>query len=274
MNRLGVIVPYRDRQEHLEVFVPHMSAYFARDKADKYIPVRLLIVEQPPGLPFNRGLLCNIGFQVLRDETDYTCFHDIDYLPMWADYSYPDHPSMLIGYGLEPRPFQHMFLQRPWKFFSAVVALRNEHIIRANGHSNGYWGWGHEDIDFKRRLEAAGLTCHYRWGTFSGLDHDRRDGITLDGDGYPVHSPVSQQNWEVLCKAWDEPRWQSDGLNSLQFNVVTRGAVDIGKKERQMMIERVVVDFTIRLGQPPVLPVKPSSSAPASSQQLQLPDQQ
>ena len=57
LPRLGVIVPYRNRAEHLSLLVPHMAAYFTRDKIDKDIPVTLAIVEQPFGLPFNRGLL-------------------------------------------------------------------------------------------------------------------------------------------------------------------------------------------------------------------------
>jgi len=80
--RLGIVVPFRDRQEHLASFLPHLVAYFERDKADKHIDVRVLIVEQPQGLPFNRGLLINIGFAMPKPEIDYACFHDVDYLPI------------------------------------------------------------------------------------------------------------------------------------------------------------------------------------------------
>jgi hypothetical protein len=251
-KRLGIVVPYRDRQEHLAAFLPHVNAYFARDKADKHTPVRILVVEQPAGLPFNRGLMMNIGFQLLKDEIDYVCFHDVDYLPIWTDYSCPDQPTMLVGYGLEPRPFQHRFIEEPTNYFSTVVLLQNEHVERANGYSNGYWGWGHEDIDFKHRLEAVGLTCEYRWGTFSALDHDRRDGNTFDAKGRVVRSPVSQRNWEIFCRAWEQPRWQGDGLSSLSFTALKREPIDISKKERDMAIERVLVDFTHRPAELPV----------------------
>src|SRR5262249_11991833 len=99
--RLGVVVPYRDRAEHLTQLLPHMAAYFTRDKIDKDIPVTLAIVEQPFGLPFNRGLIKNIGFKLLRDSIDYVCFHDVDFLPIWADFRWPDLPTMLIWYGYE-----------------------------------------------------------------------------------------------------------------------------------------------------------------------------
>jgi hypothetical protein len=248
-QRLGIVVPFRDRERHLSAFLPHAVAYFERDKADKAIDVRFLVVEQPPGLPFNRGLMKNIGFQVLRHEIDYVCFHDVDYLPMWADYSYPHKPSMLVGYGLEPALFQKHFLERPEKFFSAVVLLQNAHVERTNGYSNGYWGWGHEDLDFVRRLDAAGLARDYRYGTFTGLDHDRSDGLDFDGMGVLARSPVSQHNWNIYSARWSEPMkdaWRNDGLSSLRFTPIERAPINIGKTKRNPLIERVLVDFPHR----------------------------
>src|ERR1700674_114955 len=104
MRRLNVVVPYRAREAHFRQFVSHVRAYFARDKADRNIPYRVLIVEQEHGLPFNRGALKNIGFSLGSDQTDYTCFHDIDYLPIWADYSWVDQPTHIIWYGAGNRP--------------------------------------------------------------------------------------------------------------------------------------------------------------------------
>src|SRR3954465_1717315 len=98
-NKLGVVIPYRDREEHLSVLLPHLSAYLA-----SRFMARILVVQQEDGGPFNRGLLCNIGFQLLCDEIDHVCFHDVDYLPIDADYSDPAQPAMIIWYGMERRP--------------------------------------------------------------------------------------------------------------------------------------------------------------------------
>jgi len=102
MKRLGIIVPCRDRKEHLAQLVPHLAAYFTRDKVDSAVPVKLVIVEQAP---INRGLINNIGYAFLRGEVDYVCFYDVDFLPIWADYSYPELPTMIIWFGMESRPF-------------------------------------------------------------------------------------------------------------------------------------------------------------------------
>jgi hypothetical protein len=246
-QRLGIVVPFRDRQEHLAAFLPHIVAYFERDKADRNIHVRVLVVEQPAGLPFNRGLIKNIGFQLLRRETEYVCFHDVDYLPMWADYSYPDKPSMLVGYGLQPAIVQQHFFDDPTKLFSAVVLLQNAHVALVNGYSNGYWGWGHEDIDLMCRLDAVGLDRDYRYGTFAGLDHDRSDGHSRDAAGNVLRSPVSQRNWDVLCARWQDPApLRDDGLSSLRFTLIERAPITLGKTKRDIPIERVLVNFPHR----------------------------
>src|SRR5215831_14000194 len=103
VKRLNVVIPYRDRQTHLKAFVPLLRAYFARDKLDYVIPYRVFIIEQENGLPFNRGALKNIDFVVGREHSDYTCFHDVDYLPVWAGHSWSDTPAAIVWHGAETR---------------------------------------------------------------------------------------------------------------------------------------------------------------------------
>ena len=45
-KRLAIVVPYRDRAQHLAQFVPHIATYFERDKLDRRIAVTLNIIEQ------------------------------------------------------------------------------------------------------------------------------------------------------------------------------------------------------------------------------------
>ena len=44
-KRLAIIIPYRDREEHLKIIIPHLQAYFQRDKIDKNIPYAIHVVE-------------------------------------------------------------------------------------------------------------------------------------------------------------------------------------------------------------------------------------
>ena len=62
--------PIGNREAQLRQFASHVRAYFARDKADRNIPYRMLIIEQEPGLPFNAGALNNIGFSLRSAPTE------------------------------------------------------------------------------------------------------------------------------------------------------------------------------------------------------------
>jgi hypothetical protein len=232
MRRLAIVVPYRNRQQHLDQFVPHMRAYFARDKADRTIDYRVMIVEQEQGAPFNRGALKNIGFMLAEAHTDYVCFHDIDYLPIWADYSWANAPTPIVWYGAEERPIapgrtncvaRHSLEH----FFGGAVLVPNSTFRAVNGYSNDYWGWGFEDEDFKLRFAVAGIEAGRRKGTFMPLVHDS-EGFKLDATPSPialVNRQLMQERWAVGLPA--------EGLSTLKFDVIGRASLPDPSPERR-----------------------------------------
>ena len=149
-KRLAIVVPYRDRADHLARFVPHIAAYFERDKLDRQIAVTINIIEQWGNAPFSRGRLANCGFLLTQDTSDYVCIHDVDYLPMWADYSWTANPARLIWHGLSMR--------ENWETFFGAVSLLDKSVFTAvNGFPNCYWGWGPEDLEMSTPAAAARL---------------------------------------------------------------------------------------------------------------------
>ena len=102
---------------------------------------------------FNRGSLANVGFLEYQNEFDYFAIHDVDLLPMMPhiDYSYPEKgPKHLIPYDVHPSYTYK-------NFTGGILLLTRNQYLKANGHSNKYWGWGREDDDFSQRMELAGL---------------------------------------------------------------------------------------------------------------------
>ncbi len=239
VKRLNVVVPYRDRQAHLNAFVPLLRAYFARDKIDRDIPYRVLIVEQESGLPFNRGALCNIGFVLGRDHSDYTCFHDVDYLPVWADYSWSDTPVCILWHGAEARPIslKHPGYRKSQNldgFYGGVVLMPNPPFEQVNGYPNTYWGWGFEDTDLRNRYRAAGIVYTRRKGSFQALDHDH-NGFTLN-DAMPW-LPLKPNAAALANERHFNERWAADGtalkqvddgLTTLAFEILDRRPVPEG----------------------------------------------
>jgi hypothetical protein len=200
-HKLGLIVPYRDREEHLKQFIPHMQRFLK-------IPYHLFIIEQADEKPFNRGKLLNIGFEIAKSaHCDYICFHDVDMLPVEADYSYPDAPTHLatrveqFDYGM-PYP----------SYFGGVTLFNCADFAKVNGYSNAYWGWGLEDDDLHLRCSSSGLTTTSRDGIFHSLSHDRPD----DAD------PALQANQDLFEEyLYGTKNIWEDGLSTLQFNVVS-----------------------------------------------------
>lgn len=229
--RLAVVVPYRDRADHLKVFLPHLGRYFTRDKADSALQVRVLVVEQAGDAPFNKGALCNAGFLMARDDADFVCFHDVDYLPIWADYSPVDRPARLVWYGAERRPVRPgsrimMEHGHDW-FFGAAVLFSVAHMEHVNGFSNGFWGWGYQDMDLRARALASGLGVTLRDGTFHPLPHPHH-GANPDGT-FTARSLANRARYEALAARYAEgPAWQEDGLSTLQWSLARRGRIVMG----------------------------------------------
>lgn len=209
-KRLAIIVPYRDRQEHVQMFLPHIVAYFARDKLDRHIDYAIHIVEQAPGKPFNRGLLLNAGFRIAAESCDYVCFHDVDYLPLWADYSFTTAAARLIWHGLTSREDHETF-------FGGVVAFSNDAFVRANGYSNGYWGWGFEDQELAERCQIVGLARALRDGTYRALSHSNA-GFNSDRS----LTPEANANRSRFLERRDRlpELFAADGLSTVAFRVV------------------------------------------------------
>jgi N-terminal region of glycosyl transferase group 7 len=74
-QRLAVLVPYRDRPRQLAEMLQITARCLARGGADASI----FVLEQAPGLHFNRGALLNAGALLLAG-SGYDCFvfHDVD----------------------------------------------------------------------------------------------------------------------------------------------------------------------------------------------------
>lgn len=78
-NKTAIIVPYRNRKEHLRVFINFMHSFLQK----QYIPYRIFLIEQNNTFAFNRAKLFNIGaLEAIR--LNYFCLilSDIDLLPL------------------------------------------------------------------------------------------------------------------------------------------------------------------------------------------------
>nr|WP_281414986.1 galactosyltransferase-related protein [Azospirillum picis] len=235
---MHIVVPYRDRAEHLRQFVPWLTAYFARLAVP--LDYRVTVVEQDAGLPFNRGALKNAGFVLGAEGSDYTCLHDVDYLPLDADYSWAAEPTPILWHGAENRPVapgrsDRTVTSNLESTMGGVLLVPNGVFRQIDGYSNQYWGWGYEDFDFSLRIRARRLPTGRRKGTFRPLDHDN-DGFTPEA----VPTPISLVNRRMFQHLWSTGKLpQGDGLSSLSFEVLDRTPCDDGTPDGRGRWEHV-----------------------------------
>ena len=149
-HKLAIIVPYRDRREHLDIFLPHIQSFLK----DKNFDYKIFVIEQSDDKPFNYGKLCNSAFHLLKDEYDYFCFHDVDMLPTSdkADYSYKKIPTHLAT-----RVQVHENTLPYLQYTGGVFIISKEDFQSINGYSNEYYGWGYTDLDLLFRMEQNGI---------------------------------------------------------------------------------------------------------------------
>lgn len=151
-HKLGVCVPYRNREEHMNVFVPHVSNFL--DKMG--IEHTIYIAHQCDEFLFNRGLMKNIAAKhAFDDGCDYIVWHDIDMIPQdeTCDYSFPKNNPQHIAVRISQSDYQLKYQE----YFGGAVVFSKEQVMATNGYSNDYWDWGMEDDDLFWRCVKEGM---------------------------------------------------------------------------------------------------------------------
>lgn len=126
-----ILIPYRDRKEHLDYFIKN-----AWPLIDEHVNnPKLVILEQEEGKQFNRGKLLNVGFKEYENQTKYFITHDVDVIPKKeALRIYNDINSDIIR------------IMNPHKYsLGCITKISNDSINKINGFPNHIWGWGIED---------------------------------------------------------------------------------------------------------------------------------
>ena len=153
-HKLGVCVPYRNRELHMNEFIPKIGKYLK----EHGIEFQIYIVHQVDDKLFNRGATKNIGAKhAFEDGCDYIVWHDIDMIPEddgGCDYSYPSEGPRHIATKIEQMDYQLKYHE----YFGGAVLFTKEHVEATNGYSNDYWDWGMEDDDLFYRCHLEGLT--------------------------------------------------------------------------------------------------------------------
>ncbi|KAK0420025.1 hypothetical protein QR680_014468 [Steinernema hermaphroditum] len=178
-HKVAIIVPYREREEHLRIFLRNIHGFLSKQQLDYTI----FVVEQVPWeRTFNRGKLMNIGFVEVLKMGYWPCFifHDVDLLPendhnLYVCANQPKHMAVAID--------KYQYKLYHTTYFGGITALTLEQMVKMNGFSNEYWGWGGEDNDMYKRVHLAGYAIHRdstEIARYKMIKHDHDEGNPIN----------------------------------------------------------------------------------------------
>ncbi|XP_022661016.1 beta-1,4-N-acetylgalactosaminyltransferase bre-4-like isoform X2 [Varroa destructor] len=200
--KVAIIVPYREREEHLRKLLHNLHPMLKRQQLD----YEIFVVEQNGMYRFNRAKLMNIGFLEASKLNDFECFifHDVDLIPeddrnLYSCPDQPRHMSVAVSTMKYKLPYANIF--------GGVSALSKKDMRTVNGFSNEFWGWGGEDDDMSARIRYHKLKI--------------------------TRYPASIARYKMLSHKKDTPnperyrylkrgrlRYRTDGINSCKYRVL------------------------------------------------------
>lgn len=191
-----IIVPYRDRAEHLKQFIPYYSKLLKN--------IEIFIIEQDDDKLFNRGMLMNVGFDIASKITGnkYFTFHDVDMLYIGDKiekiYSYPEKPTHTAT-ACEQYNYKMPYNQ----YFGGVCLFNEKDFLNINGFSNSFNGWGAEDDNLLFRIKKNKIDINRILNSkYKSLSHERN----IDREALKI-------NRELQYTKFD------DGLNTLKYEI-------------------------------------------------------
>jgi hypothetical protein len=204
--KLGVCVPYRNRELHLNEFIPKVGKYLKSQGIDFH----MYFCHQVDDKLFNRGATKNIAAKhAFEDGCDYIVWHDIDMIPEedgGCDYSYPEKAPRHIATKISQMDYQLKYHE----YFGGAVLFTKQQVEDTNGYSNDYWDWGMEDDDLFWRCYKEGLTENtyldkeptlHRYYSFNGEDSY----LTVPFDRSLRGLTSKSHTISVLVRAFQQP---------------------------------------------------------------------
>ncbi|PIO63054.1 N-acetyllactosaminide 3-alpha-galactosyltransferase, partial [Teladorsagia circumcincta] len=207
--------PYRNREEELSEFAPHMTKFLRGQRVDHY----LIVMNQTDEFRFNRASLINVGwFECDRLGCDYMVMHDVDLLPLNPEISYRFPGEGVVKHISAPQ-FHPKYNYT--KFIGGVLMLTMNDYKALNGMSNKYWGWGLEDDEFYLRIKDGSLNLT----RVANLSTNRSNTFRH------IHGVERKRDYAVVTKeqkAMKRKRDRVSGLNSVRYNITARRTLSYG----------------------------------------------
>lgn len=229
--KVAIIIPHRNRLEHLKTFIQHFNRFHLKHQLDIYI------INQHNNIKFNRGFLLNIGFYIASHyKYNRYIFHDVD--------SYPDKTLFELYFKdldkiIHFQNLEHAKYKFP-EFFGGVEGFNATSFEKINGFPNNFFGWGGEDDALYNRLVLNNM-LFYRpsHGKYILPDH-------------PQSTEINNDKHKLILNDLNE--WKQNGINQLhKLNIFasTMPLDDfIDRYNEKKLIEQYKLNYIIKQFKP------------------------
>ncbi|XP_013391513.1 beta-1,4-galactosyltransferase 4 [Lingula anatina] len=206
-DHVAIIIPYRDRQEHLDILLQNLHPFLQSQKCH----YQIFVVEQALPAPYNLGYTRNVGFVEASATFNFTCyiFHDVDKIPMNNSLLYRCPPDRVLHLASAEDRNQYDLMYP--NYIGGVIGTAPDTFKKLNGFPNNYIRWGGEDDDFFQRSVSQKVPiehAHTQLGMYRVLNHTRPPGYDNKekGDMNQFASKLYKHYGPLI-----------DGLNTLNY---------------------------------------------------------
>ncbi|CAF1071402.1 unnamed protein product [Adineta steineri] len=219
-HRVAIIIPYRDRFEHLVTLLYYLHPILQRQELD----YKIFVSEQVGNGTYNKAVLMNAAFIYASSEYDFQCFvfHDVDLIPeddrnMYSCPLFPRHMSVAVDEMNYKLTYEELI--------GGVLNIRSDHFLTVNGYSNLYWGWGAEDDDLYYRLKEVSLKIIRPPATiarYKMLQHTKRVPSIWNKRAKLLYSAGKRYTWDGVSSA------RYNLTSAIAYPLFTHLSIDVG----------------------------------------------
>ena len=214
MYDIIIIVPYRDRESHLNQFKQRVVEVFKKHLGK----FKIIIVEQNDDKLFNRGNLLNVGINEYKDSTRFFITHDVDMLP--NEVIVKDHYT-----NTEFDVYTIACTHR--NSFGQVCKFKHDCLIDVNGFPNHIWGWGIEDraLYYRCNILKKNISSFCDRRKFYKMLPHKSNGEIYKGEKLKI-SNLETEIYKCNDKKRQLEHIKQSGLNNLEYKLVESVEID------------------------------------------------
>ena len=206
-----LIIPYRDRNKHLEYFLKNSYPILSKKNNN----LEILIVEQNFGKKFNRGLMINIGYHYYNNEDYYYITQDVDVNPILEE------SFDMYNYNLKKNEIYAIYSDE--NTLGGLVKFKGSDYKNINGFPNDFWGWGCEDKELLNRAEFKNITIKRSIGFHDIKIREKYFLIFQDNHLRERNDKYSESYilWHRLTNDQKNIKLQINGLTNLNYKIIS-----------------------------------------------------